>query len=106
MTRNTLMQATSLVVAGAFALALAGTAAAAPLSVAAVNGRTTAAQQANVEPIFYHHYRHYRYYRSYGYNPGPLGLVGGAIAGAAGYGSYGYGPSYGYGYGPGYYGGS
>ena len=98
------MQATSLAVAGAFALVLAGTAAAAPLSVsgkAAVTDQTSVAQQLDIQPIVYHH--HYRsHYHHYGYNPGPaiagtaLGLIGGAIAGAEGYGPYGYG----YGYGP------
>lgn len=98
MTRETLKRTTCLAVAGAFALALAGTAAAAPLSVA---DHAAVSDQALIQPVVYHHhYRHH--YRHYGAGAAvagtALGLIGGAIA-ASQY-------PYGYGYGPGpYYGG-
>lgn len=114
---------TCLAMAGAFALAMGGAAAAAPLPVANVARDVS---QAKLDLVVYRHhhrghhhyvyrhrpYRHY-YYRRY-YNPGAgaavagtvLGLFGGAAAAASGYPYYGY-PYYGgyyYGYGPGYYG--
>src|SRR5579863_10010915 len=78
MTRETLKRTTCLAVAGAFALALAGTAAAAPLSVA---DHAAISDQALIQPVVYHHhYRHH--YRHYGAGAAvagtALGLIGGA----------------------------
>jgi hypothetical protein len=91
MSHENLKKSAGLALAGTFAVAMAGTAMAAPI---------------------HHHFRHhYAYHRHYYRGPGPVGaaigtaagIVGGAAAAATGY-PYGYGPynygPYGYGYGP------
>jgi hypothetical protein len=109
MTREALKRTTCLAVAGAFALALAGTATAAPLSL---TGKAAISDQASIQPVVYHH--HYHHYRHYGVGAAvagtAMGLIGGAIAASQyPYYGYGYGPGpyyghyYGYGYGPGGY---
>lgn len=117
MLHNGMKRSTHLALAGVFALAMAGSAAAAPLSSAgktAVVDPTPVARPADIQPIVYHHHvRHHHHY--YGDRVGAavagtaLGLIGGAIAASNGYGypyGYGYGPGYyGYGYGPGFGGG-
>jgi hypothetical protein len=81
---ESLKKTASLALAGAFAVAMAGT--------------------AGADPI-HHHYAYHHYYHRYGFNPvgaavgTAAAVVGGAAAAATGY-------PYGYGYGPGaYYGG-
>lgn len=129
MLRETVKKSSCAALAGIFAVAMAGAAAAAPLPVSTPMVKSTASAPG-VTLVRYHHYshHHYRHYRHYGhyyggYNPGAaiagaaLGIIGGAAVAAGGYpyGYYGYGypyysygygyPAYGYGYGYPYYGG-